>query len=78
MTCSRCHRAPRPIKVAVSSYRHAEAEGMNTWPRCDSASCWCAIGPRIIASTGAVWAVEELPGDGTARLFRYLYLGGAA
>jgi hypothetical protein len=54
-----------------------QGSGMS-WLRCDSAACWCALGPRVIASTGQAYTVAELPGDGPARLFRYEYLGGAA
>lgn len=62
---------------------------MLTWRRCDSAVCWCALAPRVIASTGVPYTVEECPPDYRAVLlpeakvkrslwFRYVYLGGAA
>ena len=46
---------------------------------CSAAACWCRRWPpvRLILSTGQTYTVEELPGDGAARVFRYVYRDAA-
>lgn len=42
--------------------------------RCDSPKCWCAFGPRVVASTGIPYTVEQVASvDGlrTIRVFVY-------
>ena len=42
---------------------------------CDSPNCWCSWPPvRVVMSTGQRYTVQELPMDGTKRVFRYFYL----
>jgi hypothetical protein len=59
---------------------------MLTWPRCSSPSCWCARGPRVIASTGVPWTVDEVTDGQRAplmdvwrgvRFFQYRYMEAA-
>lgn len=48
--------------------------------RCDAPTCQCHELPsvRLIPSTNQKYTVEELPGDGVARVFAYKYLTEAA
>jgi len=45
---------------------------------CPWSDCWCRAWPivRLVRSTDT-YTVEELPGDGTVRVFRYRYLEAA-